>query len=216
MKMKCLNCGAKVKKSEEICPECGAYISTETKPYTPPSQPENEEEINLEILEKAEEAVRNIDESKSEEYNFSDYLILPSLVRIGGGLFILAIVIFSFTLSAMNNEATMIIALLISAFSIFNGIASAVQESKCKLTVNDEKVYGTIPQGTFDTETIDINIEDIIGINESGFHSKNSHPKVYIVTKEKEYTVKGSSKIMLGDLSENLQNKVRKLKGESE
>lgn len=211
--MKCLNCGARVKKSEEICHECGAYISTE-KPET--INEISETDIDTETLEKAEEAVRNIDESKPEEYNFSDYLILPSLVRIGGGLFILAIIIFSFTRSAMNNEATMIIALLISAFSIFNGIASAVQESKCKLTVNDEKVFGIIPQGFFGTETIDIDIEDIIGINESGFHSKNSNPKVHIVTKEKEYVVKGSSSVMLKDLSNTLQDKFKKRKGESE
>lgn len=211
--MKCLNCGARVKKNEEICPECGAYISTERPDVI---NEISETDIDTEALEKAEEAVRNIDESKPEEYNFSDYLVLPSIIRIGGGLLILAVVIFSLTESPLHNGATTVFALFFSIFALFCGISSIVQERNCKLTVNDEKVFGIIPQGFFGTETIDVNIEDIIGINESGFHSKNSNPKVHIVTKEKEYVVKGSSSVMLKDLSNTLQDKFKKRKGESE
>lgn len=211
--MKCLNCGARVKKSEEICPECGAYISTERPDVT---NEISENDIDIEVLETAEEAVRNIDEGKSEEYNFGDYLFLPSILRIGGGLVVFVIFIVSIVNSPLRNEATSAFALIFSFFAVFSGIASIIQEHNCKLTINDERVYGIIPQGFFGTETIDINIEDIIGINETGFHSKNSSPKVHIVTKETEYVVKGSSKIMLKDLSNTLQEKVKNLKGDNQ
>lgn len=208
--MKCLNCGARINKSEELCHECGAYISREPKPHILPSQHEDEEKINLEVLEKAEEAVRHIDNEdfslKINEYNFRDYLLFPSLIKLGGGLALIIIVIYSYIKNPLKNGVINIFCFFGALFALFSGIASIIQERNCKLSVNNKKVYGTIPQGFFGTETIDINIEDIIGINETGFYSRSSDPKVHIVTKEKEITVKGSSQTMLSDLSENLKN----------
>ncbi|MBR3781350.1 MAG: zinc ribbon domain-containing protein [Clostridia bacterium] len=219
--MKCLNCGARVRKNEELCPECGAYISTDKETYVLTPQRTPEEEIDLEALEKAEEEVRNIDSEESglkiEEYNFRDYLILPSFIKIGGGLVLLFAVIFSFVKNPIRyNDFTTILCLFFSLFTIFTGVSSIIQEKDCKLTVTPEKVYGTIPVDFFSTEAIDINIEDIIAVNETGFHSRHPNPKVHIVTKEKEITVKGSSSIMLKDFSKTLQNKAKVLKGESE
>ncbi len=212
--MKCLNCGARVRKSEELCPECGAYISqnSNSSVLTPQNTPE---EIDIETLEKAEEEVRHIDNEeyglKIEEYNFRDYLLFPSIMKIGGGIALIIIVIYSFVENPLKSEITNILCIFFALLALFSGIASIIQERNCKLTVNDEKVYGTIPQGFFDTEVIDIKIEDIIGINESGFYSRNPNPKVHIVTKEKEFVVKGSSSVMLKDFSKTLKNSVKNI-----
>ncbi|MBQ8763836.1 MAG: hypothetical protein IJZ07_07010 [Clostridia bacterium] len=209
--MKCFNCGARVKKSEEICAECGAYISKAAKTPFSSVQTETDDEINTEELEKAEEYVRNI-ENSPEKYDFKDYLILPTLLKIGVGIAMIIISIVAIADSPHFFRASSVYSVLlftvVGALSVFSGISSFIQERKCVLTVTDDRVFGTIPCGVFDTEKIDISIDDIIEINETGFHSKNSNPKVHIVTKEREITVKGSSKIMLSDFSDKLNYKI--------
>lgn len=209
--MKCLNCGTRVKKSEEICPECGAYISKEKEYAVQP-----EDEINHEELEKAEEAVKHIYDSVPVKYDYNDYLLLPSLIRIGGGIVMMILSVVAaidsspfFRASSVYSVLLFIIAGILFAF---NGISSIIQERKCVLTITDDRVFGTIPSGPFDTENIDIKIDDIIEVNETGFYSKNSTPKVHIVTAENEFTVKGSSKILLKDISDTLKNKIKKSK----
>ncbi len=214
IKMKCQNCGARVKKIEEICPECGAYISREAEPSALPVRSENEVEINL---EKEEEKIINIDEGSPEEYNFKNFLLLPSILRFGGGIALFIVCILSFGskkyLFRASSVYSLMLCLFLAAFLIFNGIASIVQESKCRLTINNKRVYGTIPLGIFDTQHIDVNIADIISVNETGFHSRYPNPEVHIVTKEEEFVVKGSSGTMLKNFSNTLQ---KKMKGETE
>lgn len=207
--MKCLNCGARVKKSEEICPECGAYISTEKERS---SQPETV--IDREELEKAEEAVKHIYDSDTVKYDYNDYLLLPSLLKIGGGI---AMFVFStisivrsvsrFASSLSSSSSAFII--IVSVLAVFSGIATIFQEKNCIVTVTEDRIFGTIPGGTFDTENIDIRIEDIIAVNETGFYSKASNPKVHIVTAENEVVIRGSSKTMLSDLSSTLKNRIK-------
>lgn len=213
--MKCQSCGARVKKSEELCPECGAYISTE-KEYS--IQPE--EDIRTEELERAEEYVRNIENNTPEKYDYKDYLILPSILKIGGGIVLFAIVIFSFAnpSSYISSKKTLssVFCFFLSLFAIFSGVASVIQERKCFLNITSDRVHGRIPLGLFDTETFDISIGDIIAVNEKGFHSQHSDAEVHIITKEKEITVKSSSKTMLSDFSDKLNYKMISREKENE
>lgn len=221
--MKCINCGARVKKNEEMCPECGAYISKDTKPAVLPVQTGTKKEISVELLEKATEETENTentDELKPRKFNFKDYLVFPSIIRIGGGTVLMVASVVSFASRPFryitSSVYSLMFCILASLFFIFKGIASIIQERKCVLDVTSEKVSGRIPLGFFDTEAIDIDIEDIIAVNEKDFHSKRLSAEVHIVTKEKEYVVRSSSQDMLLDLSNTLQNKIKNLKGESE
>lgn len=204
--MKCLNCGTRVKKSEEICPECGAYITKKKAAFT--TEIPLEEDINAEELEKAEKYVRNIENNKPEKYDYKDYLLFPSIIKIGGGILLLAIVIFSFAdrpyYIGSRRKISNIICFFASLFSIFLGVATIIQEKKCFLNITSDRVCGRIPIGFFDTEDFDISIDDIIAVNETGFHTRHSNAEVHIVTKEREYVVKGSSETMLSDFSDKL------------
>ena len=99
--------------------------------------------------------------------------------------------------------------ILAAIFFIFKGIASVIQERKCVLDVTSEKVSGRIPVGFFDTEAIDVRIEDIIAVTEKDFHSRRLSAEVHIVTKEKEYVVRSSSQDMLLDLSNTIQKFIK-------
>ncbi len=212
--MKCQNCGARVKRSEEICPECGAFISKDAKLFAFPAS--NESNVKADF-EKTEKEIITIDEGAPEEYIFKNFLVLPSVLRFGGGIALFVACILSFDSKKYffrsSSLYSLMLCLLLAAFLIFNGIASIVQESKCRLTVNSKRVYGTIPLGIFDTQHIDVNIEDIISVNETGFHSRFPNPEVHIVTKKEEFVVKGSSSTLLKNFSNTLQEK---MKGESE
>ena len=214
MKMKCLNCGARVRKSEELCPECGAYISRDKKPSVLPVQTEKtKKEISVELFEKALKEAENTAELKPRIFDFEDHLIFPSIIRIGGGIVLMVASIVSFVsrpfLYISSSVYSLMFCVLASLFFIFKGIASIIQERKCMLDVTAEKISGKIPLGFFDTETVDINIEDIIAVNEKDFHSKRLSAEVHIVTKEKEYVVRGSSQTMLLDLSRTVQDFIK-------
>lgn len=218
--MKCLNCGTRIKKSDEVCPECGAYISKDTKPSVLPVQTETKKEISIELLEEAIEKTEITDEFEPRRFNFKNHLVFPSIVRIGGGIVLMVASVASFASRPFryitSSVYSLMFCILASLFFIFKGIASIVQERKCVIDVTSEKVSGTIPLGFFGTEAIDINIEDIIAVNEKDFHSKRLSAEVHIVTKENEYVVRSSSQDMLLDLSNTLQNTIKNLKGETQ
>lgn len=207
--MKCLDCGAKIKRDEEICPECGAYISRDKKASASSVQTETKKEITVELLEKAIETTKKTDENKPQKYNFRDYLILPSIIRIGGGILLIIALIISFIKYPFKNEITTVLCFFFAGYIIFKGIASLIQERNCVLDVTSEKITGTIPLGFFDTEAVEINIGDIIAVNEKDFHSKRLGAEVHIVTKEKEHVVRSSSQTMLLDLSRTVRNFIK-------
>lgn len=208
--MKCQNCGARVKKSEEICPECGKYIAHKAEHYDVKSQ---SEEIDYEKLEAAEAKVKNIGIPTSAKYFYKDYLLLPTLLRGGMGLAVIVFMIYYMCTSMRfrllsSSQFTTVLAILVGGFSIFSAVASVIQEKNCYLDIADGKVSGVIPKGTFDTEYFEIDLAEIVSVEETGFHSKNSTPKVILISAQKRIEVKGSSKIMLSDFSESVQNKI--------
>ncbi len=218
--MKCLNCGTRVRKSDELCPECGAYISKDKKPSVLPVNTKTKKEITVELFEKALKEAENTDELKLRRFDFKNHLVFPSIIRIGGGIVLIVASVVSFVSRPFryisSSVYSLMFCILASLFFIFKGIASIIQERKCVLDVTAEKVVGRIPLGIFDTETVDINIENIIAVNEKDFHSRRLSAEVHIVTKENEYVVRSSSQDMLLDLSNTLQDTIKNMKGESE
>lgn len=218
--MKCLNCGTKIRNGNNSCPECGANISRDKKPSVLPVQTEAKKEITVELIEKALRETENTNEFKPRRFDFKDHLVFPSIIRIGGGIVLIVASVVSFVSRPFryisSSVYSLMFCILASLFFIFKGIASIIQERKCVLDVTAEKIVGRIPLGIFDTEAVDINIEDIIAVNEKDFHSKRLSAEVHIVTKEKEYVVRSSSQSMLLDLSNVLLDTIKNLKGVSQ
>lgn len=209
--MKCPECGARVKQHEEICPECGKYIPCDSKEHDIPIQPDD---IDYEKLEAAEAEVRKADVPETVRYLYKDYLILPTLLKGGFGLFV--IIMFFVTMIGSprarltSSYTSMVFVLLFAGFSIFSAVASVIQERNCCLDIGETKVSGVIPKGTFDTESFEFEIDDIVAVEETGFHSKHSTPKVIIISAENRVEVRGSSKTMLSDFSDTLNRRIGK------
>ncbi len=216
--MKCRNCGARVKKSEEICPECGKYIAAKKEHISTPAVP-TKEEIDYDALEKAEEIVKNLDFSDSqapetETFMFKNYLLLPSIIKSIGGIIVFVVCIFSFADARSFVRSSSIAGtgfmLIFAFFLIFDTVATIIREKNCFIEVTAEKVSGVIPEGTFGTESIEIRIEDISKVKKKGFHSKYSNPKVVISTAEKAVEIRGSSQTMLSDLADAVDKRMHK------
>ncbi|MBQ2694073.1 MAG: hypothetical protein IJF57_00835 [Clostridia bacterium] len=214
--MKCSFCGARVKKSEEICPECGKFIATK-KEHIPTPAVSAKEEIDYDALEKAEEIVKNLDFSDSqapetETFMFKDYLLLPSVIKSIGGIIVFVVCIFSFadTRSFVRSSsiAGSALMLIFAFFLIFDTVAAIIREKNCFIEITDEKVSGVIPEGTFGTQGVDINISDIVAVAKDGFNSKYSHPKVIIKTKENEFKIRATSQNMLSDLADAVEKRI--------
>lgn len=214
--MKCSFCGARVKKSEEICPECGKFIAAKKEHIPAPAAP-SMEEINYDALEKAEEIVKNLDFSDSqapetETFMFKDYLLLPSVIKSIGGIIVFVVCIFSFadTRSFVRSSsiAGSALMLIFAFFLIFDTIAAIIREKNCFIEITDEKVCGVIPEGTFGTQGVDIKISDIVAVAKDGFNSKYSHPKVIIKTKENEFKIRATSQNMLSDLADAVEKRI--------
>lgn len=215
--MKCSFCGARVKKSEEICPECGKFIAAK-KEHIPTPAVSAKEEIDYDALEKAEEIVKNLDFSDSqapetETFMFKDYLLLPSVIKSIGGIIVFVVCIFSFadTRSFVRSSsiAGSALMLIFAFFLIFDTVAAIIREKNCFIEITDEKVSGVIPEGTFGTQGVDINISDIVAVAKDGFNSKYSHPKVIIKTKENEFKIRATSQNMLSDLADAVERRIK-------
>ncbi len=215
--MKCSFCGARVKKSEEICPECGKFIAAKKEHIPAPAAP-SMEEINYDALEKAEEIVKNLDFSDSqapetETFMFKDYLLLPSVIKSIGGIIVFVVCIFSFadTRSFVRSSsiAGSALMLIFAFFLIFDTVAAIIREKNCFIEITDEKVSGVIPEGTFGTQGVDIKISDIVAVAKDGFNSKYSHPKVIIKTKEDEFKIRATSQNMLSDLADAVEKRIK-------
>ncbi len=215
--MKCSFCGARVRKSEEICPECGKFIAAENERVSVAPAAPAQEEIDYDVLEKAEEFVKNLDFSDSEipeteTFMFKDHLLLPAIIKSLGGIIVFVICIFSFadtrSFIRSSSVAGSAFMLIFAFFLIFDTVAAIIREKNCFVEVTAEKVSGVIPEGTFGTESIDINIDEIVTVEKEGFNSKYSHPKVIIKTNENEFKIRASSQNMLSDLADAVKKRI--------
>lgn len=208
--MKCQSCGARVKNNEEMCPECGKYIVRESnQEYSAPPA----EEVDIEQLEAAEAEVMKPTAPTSAEYHYKDHLLLPTLLKGGMGLAIIIFMIYYMCTSMRfrllpSSRITAVLAILFGGFSIFSAVASFIQQKNCYLDISDSKVSGVIPVGMFDTEHFEIDIADIVCVEKTDFHSKNSSPKVILISAQRRIEIKGASSSMLSDFCKSVQNKI--------
>ena len=189
--MKCPECGAKIKSGEEFCSVCGKYISKE-KP-----QPVAEKEIRI------------ITESKTKTYRYKKRNFLSVLLRLFTGLFIIVFFFVYITTSPRarftSSAFSGVLMLLFGGFSIFSAIASIIQERNCFLCIDEEKVYGIIPEGTFETQKFEIPLNEIVYVEKADFGSRISNPKIIIITAEQRTEVSASSGTMLSEFCEELK-----------
>ncbi len=194
--MKCPECGEKIKSGEEVCSNCGKYISKEK------TQPA------------AEKGIRIITESKTKTYRYEKRIILSVSLRLFMGLFIIGFYFYymitspraRFTSSAFSG----VLMLLFGGFSIFSAIASIIQERNCFLCIGKEKVHGIIPKGTFETQEIEIPLSEIVYVEKADFNSRFSNPKIIIITAAQRTEVRASSGTMLSEFCEELKKATEK------
>lgn len=90
--MKCLNCGRKVRKNEEICPECGAYITKDKTSDT---------------VKVKHEGPLVSNKTAGRNYSYSEYNYGSVLLRlVGGGVLLVFLIIKSLTPPFNLSEKT--------------------------------------------------------------------------------------------------------------
>lgn len=194
--MKCENCGAKIKKSDEVCPECGKSIKTKPVP----------------------EAILNADPATSETFIYSEHLLWPTLLRFIGGTVIILIIIFSikdieYYFILRKRIVSALVCGVLALYLLFRGVSGLIQEKNCLLCITPERVYGKIPAGLFGTEEIDIPLADIIAVNETSRHYRlSSSTDLKIVTKQNEIEINASSDELLTKIGKSLKEYIKKYK----
>lgn len=200
--MKCKHCGAKLKKSDEICPNCSKFVSDKTS-EVPVTQ--------TEILPAEVEPVAPRFNKSDKVFDYKDHIQINLLFTLGIGLFFGILLVFSAfddSYFASEDFFSIVLAVVVIGFSVFNGIASYTNEKKCFIVISDEKVYGTVPHGIFDTTDFEVEISDVVCIEKEGFYGKHSTPKIIIVTAENRIEIKASSTKILTNLKNALQERI--------
>lgn len=192
--MKCPECGTRIRRGEEVCSECGKYISeiSETKTVDTPKK-----------------EVRIITDKKNKNYRYAKHLALPVILKGAMGLFFIAFTIYYMATSPRarfaSSSLSSVLIILFGGFSIFSAIASIIQERNCFLCIDEEKVHGIIPKGTFETQEFEIPLSEIVYVEKADFGSRISNPKIIIITAEQRTEVRASSGTMLSEFCEDLK-----------
>lgn len=144
--MKCESCGKRLKKSDEVCPECGRYISRQS---FSDSSSENTSSLS--------ECGENVIVYKPNTAN-----IFLNFVPI-----VIYIVFFVYDFSERGTfygpakYAAIPILILSGLFLCFDAIASFISEKNCSLTFEHNCVHGTVPKKRYGKQEITIKYEDI-------------------------------------------------------
>lgn len=200
--MKCKFCGARLKKSDEICPNCSKFVSDTIS------------ETDILETETAPTETKPVSPRFSESdtvFDYRDHILTSLLWSLGFALFFAVLLIFAaFDNRYFSSEDffTVVIAVFVIGFSVFNGIATYRQEKNCFIAIADKKVYGTIPQTMFETTDFEVEISDIVCVEKEGFHGKYSIPKIIIVTAENRIEIKASSSKLLTNFKNTLQERI--------
>lgn len=131
--MKCNFCGADIRKSDEICPECGKYLTAD---------PESAEKTNGKT-EKFGKVLRF--------YDYNDGLAFYSLLFVFSGLAVIGFALYlmwdfgyySFRFSSFATR--MLICAALGILLIIFGIVSYFKQKSCSVTLCENGIYGYIP-----------------------------------------------------------------------
>lgn len=212
--MKCKFCGTKIKKGEEICPNCSKFVSEKLGETT-----ESANYIQTSTVTIEDEHIPETSAEESEDsvcvFDYKEHILKTLLFNLGIGLFFAIVLIFSFfddhnsIYFSATEVYSYILVILCVGFSFFNGISTYIQEKKCILTVTDKKIYGTIPEGAFRTEDFEVEIADVVCIEKEGFHGKHANPRIIIVTTENRIEIKASSTRLLNNFKDEVQKRLQ-------
>ena len=197
--MKCSYCGSRLKKSDEICPNCSKYVS--------------ENKVKIEV---PETVINSVKAEKPESHISPKDIVFSYKDFSGEKMFstvIIALVLFIVvTISALRNFSNNFFSVIFVAAFIIIGVVSSVltykQEQNCSITITDDKVSGTVPSGMLETTDFEVKISDIVCVEKEGFYSKHSTPKIIIVTAENRIEIKASSTKMLERFKNTLQERI--------
>lgn len=147
--MKCESCGKRLKKSDEVCPECGKYISRE-KTKTHKTQVEVSASAN------------NINSENVIVYKAN---ITNMLFKLLTAVFYIGFFIYDIfargTFYGPVKFVTIPLFILSGFYLCFDAIASFISEKNCSLTFEHNRVHGTVPKKRYGKQEITIKYEDI-------------------------------------------------------
>ncbi|MBQ2694074.1 MAG: hypothetical protein IJF57_00840 [Clostridia bacterium] len=192
--MKCSFCGAVFDESEELCPECGKYIS--------------------------ENFSQELSEDKSEEnplgefidsFDYKDSSVIRSVCFAIPGLLLAAPMIFeiiklfvrpyySMFMYFSKSDIKIIVLFVLGMAIIIASIALLFTSKKCFVSVYENGISGIVPKNPFKAVPFDIMFNDIKELKRMGFYSlkeatpvitvKTADIKIRISLPEKKYTIK--------------------------
>lgn len=190
--MKCESCGKRLKKSDEICPECGKYI-TRKKTGTP-----SPEAVPA-------EPVRN-----ENEFIFKDNI--PLLIfKLFTAVVFIGICIYTFIKGSPSDFRDIILSFA-SIFICVDAFAVFFQERGCRLTFDNDRAHGTVPGGKFGKKEISIAYDEILNI-EFVIGSKYSPSHVSVLLKTgNAVKIPCTRKKTLIEIEERLQARLTEIK----
>lgn len=129
-KMKCNFCGADIRNSDEVCPECGKYIAAD------PAEKTNSK------TEKFGKTLRF--------YDYNDGLAFYSLLFVFFGLFIIAASVLSFLnigyyFRFSGRDAKILILAVFGVLFVLFGIVTYFKLKSCSISLCENGIYGYIP-----------------------------------------------------------------------
>ncbi len=152
--MKCKFCGAKIKKSDEVCPECGKYVAALNEKASENCEPERELGKNIKFFDTKAYASRVL-------YTFAPIGIIP--IILGGRRLYRTYRIFEYLPedylrhNVMRDCVFVLLGLFIIGLSVCNYFAMR----KSFVCVNENGVYGIKPRFLILTERFEYFYKDV-------------------------------------------------------
>ncbi len=192
--MKCSFCGAVFDESEELCPECGKYISENFSQE--PSEDKSEENPLGKFI---------------DSFDYKDSSVIRSVCFAIPGLLLAAPMIFeiiklfvrpyySMFMYFSKSDIKIIVLFVLGMAIIIASIALLFTSKKCFVSVYENGISGIVPKNPFKAVPFDIMFNDIKELKRMGFYSlkeatpvitvKTADIKIRISLPEKKYTIK--------------------------
>lgn len=197
--MKCESCGKRLKKSDEICPECGRFIRR-TVTVT-------ETEAKPEIFASADPVC------SENEIIYKDNIPAFAFKLVIAAVFIVICIISFIDSFPYNSFSAQNIILIIGAIPVCaDAFAVLFQERGCKLTFEEELFFGTVPDGKFSKSEISIRYDEICTTDMiTGNKYTPTHLMIILHSGDKQ-KILCSDKKTLTKIEERLQKHLTELK----
>lgn len=192
--MKCESCGKRLKKSDEICPECGRFIgrtvtSTEEKP---------------EIFASADSVCNE------NEIVFKDNIPLLIFKLVVATVF--TVMCFYTFFEGMPSDFRDFILIGVSIFTYGEAFYVFANEKGCKLTFENDRIHGIVPGGKHGKKEIDVRYDEILKAEfVMGSKYSPSHISILLRTGD-EVKIPCTRKKTLTEIEERIQERLNGMK----